>query len=177
MLLTNSDEVRAVQGNISLPAGLSFVNKSNGWADTTNINDRSEDFTLSCSVEDDGSLSFAQYSIDGFCYDGTDGGIFKFKIKADANAAPGRYDVELKDVVLSINGVGYDIADRTSQLYISGGATGIEEIDYSMSASENSVYDLQGRKIGTDMQQANGCKGGVRIIRLADGTTRKVVVK
>lgn len=177
MLLTNSDEVRAVQGNITLPAGLSFVNKSNGWADTTNINDRSEDFTLSCSVEDDGSLSFAQYSIDGFCYDGTDGGIFKFKIKADANAAPGRYDVVLKDVVLSINGVGYDIADRTSQLYISGGATGIEEIDYSMSASENSVYDLQGRKIWTDMQQANGFKGGVRIVRLADGNTRKVVVK
>lgn len=40
-----------------------------------------------------------------------------------------------------------------------------------------SVCDLQGRKIGTDMQQANGCKSGVHIIRLADGTTRKVVVK
>lgn len=65
-----------------------------------------------------------------------------------------------------------------------GIATGIEAIDDTIFDTEctqetgiQDVYDLQGRKVGTGMQQANGCKGGVRIVRLADGTTRKVVVK
>ena len=65
-----------------------------------------------------------------------------------------------------------------------GIATSIEAIDDTTFDTEctqetgiQDVYDLQGRKVGTDMQQANGCKGGVRIVRLADGTTRKVVVK
>ncbi len=146
MLLTNSNEVRAVQGNIKLPAGLSFVNKSNGWADTTNINDRSEDFTLSCSVENDGSLSFAQYSADGFSYDGNDGGIFKFKIKADANARPGTYDVLLSNVVLSINGVGYDSANRTSLVNVTGSATSIKFAEYEQSEG---VYTLDGRKLNS----------------------------
>ena len=65
-----------------------------------------------------------------------------------------------------------------------GIATSIEAIDDTIFDTKctqetgiQDVYDLQGRKVGTDMQQANGCKGGVRIVRLADGTTRKVVVK
>ena len=65
-----------------------------------------------------------------------------------------------------------------------GIATSIEAVDDTIFYTEctqetgiQDVYDLQGRKVGTDMQQANGCKGGVRIVRLADGTTRKVVVK
>lgn len=167
MLMTNANEVRAVQGNIKLPEGLSFVNKSNGWPDTTNINDRSEDFTLSCSVENDGSLTFAQYSADGFTYEGSDGGIFKFKIQADANASPGVYNVVLKDVVLSIDGVGYDLESRTSVLNVTGSATGIESVEQQLSEE---VYTLDGRK-------QNTIHRGLNIIRMGDGTTRKIVVK
>jgi Ca2+-binding EF-hand superfamily protein len=118
MLLTNTSEVSAVQGNIKLPEGVSFVTKANGRLDVSNIDGRSEDFTLSCALQADGSMTFAHYSADGFAYEGNEGGIFTFKIKADYNAEPGTYNVKLSEVVLSINGIGYDIDDRTSQLNV-----------------------------------------------------------
>ena len=120
MLLTNAKEVKAVQGNIKLPSGLSFVTKSNGRLDVSNVNSRSEDFTLSCALQDDGSMTFAHYSADGFAYDGNEGGIFTFKIKADENAAPGGYEVKLSEMVLSIEGVAYEQEDRTSVVNIIG---------------------------------------------------------
>lgn len=171
MLLSNMDEVRAVQGNVKLPVGLSFVTRNNNWAVTENLNERSEDFTLSCSVEEDGSMSFAQYSADGFAYEGSDGGIFKFKIQADANVQPGTYDVTLNNVVLSINGVGYDLDDRTSKVNVSGGATGIgDNNQYPISnnpetMADHRYYDLQGRKLN-DMPTAKGIYvvGGKKVV-------------
>ncbi len=120
LLMTNANIVAGVQGNIKLPAGLSFVKKSNGRLDVSNNNDRAEDFTLSCALQNDGSMSFAQYSGDGFNYEGNSGAIFTFKIKADENATAGTYEVSLLGVVLSIEGTGYDIPDRTSVLVVKG---------------------------------------------------------
>ncbi len=120
LLLTNSSTVAAVQGNIKLPEGLSFVMKNDVRADVSNIDLRAEDFTLSCALQEDGSLTFAQYSPDGLIYVGNSGGIFKFKIKAAENAKPGNYEITLSDVVLSVDGVGVDIPNRTSVLHIIG---------------------------------------------------------
>lgn len=121
LLLTNTGTVAAAQGNIKLPEGLSFVMKSNGRVDVSNIDSRAEGFTLSCALQEDGSLTFAQYSPDGFTYDGNSGGILKFKIKAADDAKPGNYEIMLSDVVLSVNGVGVDIPNRMSVLHIIGG--------------------------------------------------------
>ncbi len=120
LLMTNSDVVAAIQGNMKLPEGLSFVIKNNGRLDVKNIDERAEDFTLSCAIQADGSMTFAQYSADGFTYEGNSGGIFKFKIKAADDATPGTYEITLTDMVLSIGGVGYDIPSHTSSLTIIG---------------------------------------------------------
>ena len=147
LLMTNANTVSAIQGNIKLPAGLSFVTKSNGRPDVANLNDRAEDFTLSCAVQTDGSLTFAQYSGDGFTYDGNEGGIFTFKIKADEDATSGIYGVGLSDVVLSIGGVGYDIPNRTSSLTISG-TTAIISIDNGeIGNSQDKWYTIDGRRL------------------------------
>ena len=145
MILTNDNTVSAAQGNIKLPEGLSFVTKSNGRVDAKNINDRSEDFTLSCAIQDDGSMTFAHYSADGYTYEGSEGGIFTFKLKADENAVAGSYHIALTGVVLSINGVGYDIADRTSTVTI-GGTTGINSIDNRKMMIDN-WYSVDGKKL------------------------------
>lgn len=145
MILTNDNTVSAAQGNIKLPEGLSFVTKSNGRVDATNINDRSEDFTLSCAIQDDGSMTFAHYSADGYTYEGNEGGIFTFKVKGDENAVAGSYHIALTGVVLSINGVGYDIADRTSTVTI-GGTTGINSIDNRKMMIDN-WYSVDGKKL------------------------------
>ena len=127
MKMSNSHEVRAVQGNIKLPDGFSFVTKDNGRLDVSNINSRSEDFTLSCALQEDGSMTFAQYSSDGFSYEGSDGGIFTFKIKADQNVASGEYNISLTDVVLSIDGVGYEISNTTSSINVTNTSIILDE--------------------------------------------------
>ena len=164
LLMTNANEVRGVQGNIKLPAGLSFVKKDNGKVDAKNINARSEDFTLSCAIQDNGSLTFTQYSADGFAYEGNIGGIFTFKIKADENATAGTYSVDLTGVVLSIDGVGYDIPDRTSNLTITG-SDGIGETLYD--GGNEKWYTLDGKLL-----QGKPTQKGVYIVN-----GRVVVIK
>ena len=167
MLMTNSNIVAAVQGNIKLPEGLSFVTKSNGRLDVKNIDERSEDFTLSCAIQDDGSMTFAHYSGEGFTYAGNSGGIFTFKIKAAEDAKSGKYQVLLSNVVMSIDGVGYDIANRTSTLNI----TGTDNIyNYGDNRLVDNYYTLDGRQVSTPQR-------GVNIIRMNDGKVKKVLVK
>ena len=145
LLMTNADEVKAVQGNIKLPKGLSFVKKGNGRLDVSNNNARAEDFTLSCALQDDGSMTFAHYSADGFAYDGNSGGIFTFKIQAASDATPNRYEVKLSEMVLSIGGVAYEENDRTSVLNVTG-TNGLSSINRE-TITNNRYYNLNGQRI------------------------------
>ena len=163
--LSNTHNVRAVQGNIKLPAGFSFAKKSNGHPDVRNLNERSEDFTLSCAIQDDGSMTFTQYSIDGYTYEGNEGGIFTIKVTADAGIQSGTYSMSLTDVILSIEGKAYEQPDSYSSLL----ADGIKAHD-ALDVHGERWYDLQGRKIA-ELQK------GINIIRYSDGSTRKVMVK
>ena len=164
LLMTNTNEAKAIQGNIKLPAGLSFVTKSNGRLDVKNVDSRSEDFTLSCAIQNDGSMTFAHYSADGFAYEGSEGGIFTFKIKADEDAAAGTYDVVLSDVVISIDGVGYDIPNRTSTLTVTG-TSGISLTSDSSSEGEGKWYTLNGQKLnGKPTQKGVYIQSGKKVV-------------
>jgi hypothetical protein len=144
MLMTNANTVAAIQGNIKLPEGLTFVTKSNGRLDVKNNDSRAEDFTLSCGLQSDGSLTFAQYSTDGFTYEGSEGTIFTFKIQAAEDVTPGTYNIVLSNVVLSIDGVGYEYPESTSTLNI----TGTDGISNIMGISEHETYyTLDGREV------------------------------
>lgn len=141
VLLSNANEVKAVQGNIKLPVGFAFATKGNGRLDVKNLDVRSEDFTLSCAMQEDGSMTFAHYSGDGFAYEGSEGGIFTFKITADQNVQPGNYDIVLSDVVLSINGVGYEIPKSVSKVTIEGNSRPGDDCEVIMSSSQ-AMFDL-----------------------------------
>ena len=169
LLLTNVNTTAAVQGNILLPDGLSFVTKSNGRLDVKNNDARAEDFTLSCALQDDASLTFAQYSGDGFTYEGNEGSLFTFKIKAADDAVAGTYDVVLRNVVLSIDGVGYEYSERTSKLTILS-STGIDSL--LTNGQPFDIYDLNGRKLYQQQTTLPHLQRGVYIIN-----GRKVVVK
>ncbi len=161
LLMTNVNIVSAVQGNIKLPAGLSFVTKSNGRPDTKGNDNRAEDFTLSCAIQEDGSLTFAQYSGDGFTYEGNEGAILTFKIKADEDTAAGTYQVTLNEVVLSIEGVGYEYPDRTSTLTITP-STGIGTL--LTNGLPFDIYDLNGRIVYQKQQKLTKLPKGIYII-------------
>ena len=158
MLMTNANTVAAIQGNIKLPEGLTFATKSNGRLDVKNNDSRAEDFTLSCGLQSDGSLTFAQYSADGFTYEGSEGTIFTFKIQAAEDVTPGTYNIVLSNVVLSIDGVGYEYPESTSTLNI----TGTDGISNIMGISEHETYHtLDGREVknpGKGIYIVNGKK-------------------
>lgn len=167
MLMTNDNTVAGIQGNIKLPNGLSFVKKSNGKVDAANVNSRAEDFTLSCAVQEDGSLTFAQYSADGFTFEGNEGAVFTFKITADENATTGTYSANLSEVVLSIAGVGYDIPNRASTLTVAD-ATGIKSIEDAPTAEDFEAvtwYSLDGRKLNAmPTQKGIYIKNGKKVV-------------
>ena len=165
--LSNTHDVRAVQGNIKLPEGFSFVTKSNGRLDVKNLNERSEDFTLSCALQADGSMTFTQYSIDGYTYEGNDGGIFTFKVTSADNVSAGTYSMALTNVVLSIDGKAYDQPDFYGSIL----ADGIKEIK-DFKGLNDPWFTIDGRQIVNDKLPR-----GINIIRYADGTTRKIMVK
>ena len=168
MKLSNTHDVRAVQGNIKLPEGFSFVTKSNGRPDVRNLDERSEDFTLSCEIQDDGSMTFTQYSIDGYTYEGNEGGIFTFKITAGAGIQSGTYSMSLTDVILSIGGKAYEQPDSSCTLL----ADGIKAIDNGqlINGNEGVWYSPDGRRLDKPQR-------GINIIRYADGNGKKVLVK
>ena len=166
MLMTNAYEVSGVQGNIKLPEGLSFVTKKNKKTGEevpvlTSIEDRADGFSVSGSLQEDGSVTFAQYSGDGWTYDEKEGAIFTFKIKAAEDATSGTYTITLSEVVLSIvcsdeTTKGYEIPDRTSTLTVKGTA-GIGTLKEENS-KDGSYYTLGGSK-----QQGKPTQKGVYI--------------
>ena len=105
-------------------------------------------------------MTFAHYSADGFSYAGSEGGIFTFKIKADENATAGSYMVDLKDMVLSIDGVGYEMPDRSSTLVING-TDGIVMIKATEIVD---IYTLDGRKVRSSVSDTSDLPKGVYIV-------------
>ena len=160
--LNNIHDVRGVQGNVKLPEGFTIVTKANGRPDVKNSSERSDDFSLSCALQPDGSMTFAQFSLSGDSYAGNDGGIFTFKVTSDTDIASGSYDVILANVVLSINGKSNSQPDFYGAII----ATGIEGVMAVDAAAGRAYYDLQGRKLSTPAK-------GINIVRNSDGTTSK----
>lgn len=177
--LDNADEVRAVQGNIMLPEGLKFVTRANGRLDVRNLDERSEDFTLSCALQEDGSMTFAHYSPDGFAYMGSEGGIFTFKIEADKNAEPGEYQVDMKDVVISVDGVGYEMPASSSVLIVKKRGEKPDGIGSVSSSELYDVYTVSGVKVRSQAATTAGLPAGIYIMKQGSAKPggKKVVIK
>ncbi len=53
----------------------------------------------------------------------------------------------------------------------------VEDVRTAVEDTEVACYDLQGRMIGKPQKQRSTCVKDINIIRMSDGTTRKVLVK
>lgn len=161
--MTNTEGIQGLQCSIDLPEGLSFATKSNGKIDIANDADRGDGFTLSSSLQEDGSLTVARVNFEGDSYYGNSGTIFTFKIKADENMAAGEYEIKVRDIVLS-SGVAIKPSDATGKVTVEGSSSGLQQIDADGNQSD-SIYNLNGQRV-------NNPSRGIYIVN-----GRKVMVK
>lgn len=145
--MTNTEGIQGLQCSIDLPEGLSFATKSSGKIDIANNTDRGDGFTLSSSLQDDGSLTVATVNFEGDSYYGNSGTIFTFKIKADENIAAGEYEIKVRDIVLS-SGVAIKPFDTSGKVTVSNSETGLQQIE-SDSNPSYSIYNLNGQCLKT----------------------------
>ncbi|MBP5569647.1 MAG: leucine-rich repeat protein [Prevotella sp.] len=161
--MTNTEGIQGLQCSIDLPEGLSFATKSNGKIDISNNTDRGDGFTLSSSLQEDGSLTVATVNFEGDSYYGNSGTIFTFKITADENLAAGDYEIQIRDIVLS-SGVAIKPSDASGKVTVSNSETGLQIIE-SDSNQSDSIYNLNGQRV-------NNPSRGIYIVN-----GRKVIVK
>ncbi len=143
--MTNTEGIQGLQCSIDLPEGLSFATKSNGKIDIANNTDRGDGFTLSTSLQEDGSLTVATVNFEGDSYYGNSGTIFTFKIKADENMAAGEYEIKVCDIVLS-SGVAIKPSDAIGKVTVEGSSSGLQQIDADSNQSD-SIYNLNGQRV------------------------------
>ena len=161
--MTNTEGIQGLQCSIDLPEGLSFATKSNGKIDISNNTDRGDGFTLSSSLQEDGSLTVATVNFEGDSYYGNSGTIFSFKITANEDLAAGEYEIKVCDIVLS-SGVAIKPSDATGKVTVSNSETGLQQIE-SDSKQSDSIYNLNGQRV-------NNPSRGIYIVN-----GRKVIVK
>ena len=161
--MTNTEGIQGLQCSIDLPEGLSFATKSNGKIDISNNTDRGDGFTLSSSLQEDGSLTVATVNFEGDSYYGNSGTIFTFKITADENMAAGDYEIKVCDIVLS-SGVAIKPSDASGKVTVSNSETGLQKIESDGNQSD-SIYNLNGQRV-------NNPSRGIYIVN-----GRKVLVK
>ena len=143
--MTNTEGIQGLQCSIDLPEGLSFATKSSGKIDIANNTDRGDGFTLSSSLQEDGSLTVATVNFDGDSYYGNSGTIFTFKITANEDLAAGEYEIKVRDIVLS-SGVAIKPSDATGKVTVEGSSSGLQQIDADGNQSDI-IYNLNGQRV------------------------------
>lgn len=161
--LTNTESIQGLQCNVKLPQGLSFATKASGKIDISNDADRGDGFTLSSSLQEDGSLTVATLNFEGDAYVGKTGTVFTFKVKASEDMSAGVYEILIHDIVLS-SGVAIKPSDATGKVTVEGSSSGLQQIDADGNQSD-SIYNLNGQRV-------NNPSRGIYIVN-----GRKVIVK
>jgi len=160
VLMTNVNTVAAVQGNIKLPEGMSFVTDSEGQVYAESNDTNNDNIITACGLQSDESLTFTQYSYGGNAVNNSNGRILTFKAKADTDVTKGSYNVFLSNVVLSIDEIGYTVQDRQSVVKVSD-TTGLNLNEANQSFD---VYSLTGQKIRSDVKTIEDMPKGIYII-------------
>jgi hypothetical protein len=161
--LTNTESIQGLQCNVKLPQGLSFATKASGKIDISNDANRGDGFTLSSSLQEDGSLTVATLNFEGDAYVGKTGTVFTFKVKASEDMSAGVYEILIHDIVLS-SGVAIKPSDATGMVTVVGSSSGLQQIDADSNQSD-SIYNLNGQRV-------NNPSRGIYIVN-----GRKVIVK
>lgn len=173
MKMNNEYAVTGFQCKVYLPEGVTIqkdeyndlmVNLSLDRTTASNTN------IFDYAVQSDGSLLLLVSSTKSRAFSGNEGEVATMKIKVGPELGCGEYEVALKEIAFSDQaGISHDIEDAVATLTING-TTGITDVENNKNANEVSRYLIDGTKV-------HGQKKGLNIVRMSDGTTKKVFIK
>lgn len=171
--MNNEFAVTGFQCNVYLPEGVTIqkdeyndlmVNLSLDRTTYSNTN------IFDYAMQPDGSLLLLVSSTKSRAFSGNEGEVATIKVKANPELSSGDYQIALKDIAFSDQtGISHDIENATATLTVNG-ATGINNVENANKAHEVSNYSINGVK-------HHGYIKGLNIIRMSDGTIKKVIVK
>ena len=168
--MKNTVAIRGFQFDLYLPEGVTAVKNAKGRIQASLSNGRlpeDDEHTLTVQSQADGAIRFLCGSQYDETFTGTSGEIATLKVNIAEGLTDGSYPIVLKNMRLSETDISkyYDWDEVETTITVDL----IENIKYEM-ASGSQFYNLSGQFL-TQPQR------GVNIIRSADGTTRKVLVK
>ena len=168
--MKNTVAIRGFQFDLYLPEGVTAVKNAKGRIQASLSNGRlpeDDEHTLTVQSQADGAIRFLCGSQYDETFTGTNGEIATLKVNIAEGLTDGSYPIVLKNMRLSETDItkyyDWDEVETTMTVDL------IENIEYEM-ASGSQFYNLSGQFL-TQPQR------GVNIIRSADGSTRKVLVK
>jgi hypothetical protein len=163
----NTDQITAFQTDIYLPDGISVAKNSKGKNDMT-LSGRADDQTISSNIQTDGAMRVVAFSMTSAPFSENEGTLFTMKITADKDIKAGTGVIKIANTELSTPAAQAIRPEaRTSSISV---ATGIKTISADADGKENKVYTLDGRLLKSPVK-------GINIIKMSDGTTKKIVVK
>ncbi len=145
MMTNEHDDIRGMQCDITLPAGISFLYDEDDEDYVTASSRIPKKLALSSEMQNENTLRVAGVCTGSSSIYGNSGTIFTFRVKANENIMVGKYQIQLSNAELSY-GEAIGVADRSSVLEILGDANGISTL-FSNGVSNIDVYDLNGRRV------------------------------
>ena len=137
--LTNEDEVKLCQFDLSLPAGVTVATKSNGKLDAK-LTERAETHSISSQQLSNGNYRFIISSMDNDSFTGNSGTLVEITLDIPATMEAGEYTIKLLNAELSVPD-GNDLkvvkpADTESKLTIKAYTPGDVNNDGSVSVTD-----------------------------------------
>ena len=167
---TSRTDIQGLQCDIYLPEGVEFVyDEEDGEKHYAEPGGRAaRSHNAASMLQADGALRVVETSTAGSRFKENDQAVFTFRIKANDDMTSGSKVIKLANVELSYGGAPINPEDRTSTLTILD-ATSISGVPCNTPVDMTTfIYNLDGKQLSQPQK-------GVNILRMSDGTTRKIV--
>jgi len=163
VLLTNEDEMTALQFDVTLPEGVAVGTNEKGKLQVSKT-ERCADHTLSVSKQDDGSNTYRVllYSVDVEAIDGNSGAVVNLTLDLDEDMEAGEYEIAISNINLTTTDqTKLTPANATCTLtvrdYIRGDANGDGTVDVTdIVAIANHILGQGNHAVNTYAADVNG---------------------
>ena len=180
--LTNTnDKYVAYQFDLQLPAGVTLNTETKKGKEVfiySLSEDRHDGHDATITKKDDGSYNFVVVSLANNKIWESSGELLNITLKADESVAAGTFEATLKNVLFTwIDETEAEIKNQAKSVpfadvpfnIILNNATGISSVENGATAIQ-SVFNANG-------QRTSGKQKGLNIVKKADGSVQKVIVK